>query len=168
MRMLSLLLVMGSTILIARGADPTLDPPRAPNTVAMESRVQPWPEGVTFLDEKKGLPFDVGTPNFQDGVAGMATGYRILDLTVQPGETVRFKLKAEDDKVSMRVHIPNPPPEHDWYMALRQADKPYLGRSRPRMVVKNETKVPQSLGLIIFGHHGCPYRVDLERIPSGK
>jgi hypothetical protein len=141
----------------------TLD---APNTVAIESNLESWPEGATFVEASKGLPYKGGTPNWQDASASEPTGYRILNLTVLPGEEVKFKMKSEDDKVSMRVHVPEPPPEHKWLVALKWANKPYLGHARPRLAVKNETDKPQKLGLIIFGKHGYQYRVDMERIPA--
>jgi len=92
-----------------------------------------------------------------------ADGYRLLRLTVKPGEKLSFKLKSENDKVSLHAFIPTPPPQSlEWRTALKQANFP-APQGRNHLVIQNTTKEPQELILMIIGLHGYNYRVELER-----
>jgi hypothetical protein len=162
-------LTLISTLLATHGVAAQSRDHARENTVAMATHFEEWPQGATSIEEEKGLTLFVGTPKFEPALARETTGYRILNLVVQPGEELRFKLASEESKVSMRAYIPVPRPDYDWWVALRQVNNTFKGvPNRPHIEIQNTTKVPQTFGLVVFGHHGYKYRVDLERVPAVK
>jgi len=158
----ALLVLLLPSLLLGQGS--TQARPTAADEISQKTSIEAWPEGVSFV-ESPGLTLDVGTPHFNDG-PDHSDGYRLIRLMVQPGEKLAFKLKAEEDKVSMRTYVPKPPPKtFDWLVALKAANRPKMF-SRKHMNIENATREPQDLVLIIFGRHGYSYRVDLERTAS--
>jgi hypothetical protein len=154
--LLSLLLV--PSLLLGQAPPPR---PHAPKLQTISRPIEAWPEGAVSFVESPGLTLDGNAPH--NSAVPDADGYRLLSLIVKPGEKLSFKLKSEDDMVTMQTYLPKPPPASlDWRLALRNANFP---RSivRNKMTIQNTTKEPQTLVLIIVGKHGSSYRVDLQR-----
>jgi len=158
MRRSYLPVLLGSTLLL--GQYPATGMRHLPRPQGLITGLEPWPATASFV-ESPGLKLDVRAPYIRN--MPQADGYRLLSLVVKPGEKLSFKLKAEDDKVSLHAYVPKPPPASmAWHMALRNANLhgPIV---QEQLTIQNTTQEPQTLVLMIVGHHGYGYRVDLQR-----
>ena len=151
-------LLLLSTLCLGQAPAQGTHPPRLQIN---DQIVEAWPAGASTFVESPGLSLNVGTPYVHE-IPG-ADGYRLLSLVVQPGEKLTFKLKSEEEKVTLQAYIPEPPPASlDWRLALKNANLP-RPVSRTHLTIQNTTTEPQTLVLMILGKHGYWYRVDLQR-----
>lgn len=159
------------------GVDPDVRNPK-PVLNSLESQVptseqgkggsvkpQAWPSDKAFVEDKS-LPFDVGTSGYGDfREANARACYAFL---VAPGEKMEFKLKGAEEKVVMHAYVPNPPPALKWKLELDYINRIPRPRRSKQIELKNNTKEPQTLFLVLYGVHGYAYRLDMTRSGGGK
>jgi hypothetical protein len=126
---------------------------------------QAWPGDKAFVEDKS-LPFDVGTPGYGD--FREANARVCYAFQVAPGEKMEFNLKAEEEKVVMRAYVPTPPPALKWKLQLDFINRIARPRRSKHIELKNDTKEPQTLFLVLYGVHGYSYRLDMSRSGGPK
>jgi hypothetical protein len=100
------------------------------------------------------------TTGMSDTKAEPANALRLYGIIMAPKETIHFRLKAENDKIIMRVIKPEPPDAMTG--AVRLANAPPTPLRRSRLSIQNVTDRPYAIRLLLYGEAGHKYRLDIE------
>jgi len=112
----------------------------------------------TETDPNTGMAMFTG---MSDMDAEPANALRVYGFPLQPREILYLKLKAEGQKIIMRVI--KPATQDPMTAAIRQANSPPTVLRRSRLSVQNTTDKPYLVRVLLYGEAGYKYRLDIER-----